>query len=119
MNSESKPLKEKPKIAILGSRGIPAEFGGFETFAEQLSVRMVEMGVDVTVFCESTQEYKEPYYKGVKLHYLSTPNLVGLRSIWFDLISILKTLRGYDAVYMLGYHCAFAFVIPWLFGTNF
>jgi glycosyltransferase involved in cell wall biosynthesis len=107
------------KIAILGSRGIPAEFGGFETFAEQLAVRLVDRGFDVTVFCESTQSYREPTYKGVKLVYLSTPNIVGLRSVWFDIVSILRTLRGYDVVYMLGYHAAFAFVLPWLFRTNF
>jgi glycosyltransferase involved in cell wall biosynthesis len=39
------------KIAILGTRGIPARYGGFETFAEQLSRRLVDHGHDVTVYC--------------------------------------------------------------------
>jgi glycosyltransferase involved in cell wall biosynthesis len=39
------------KIAILGTRGIPARYGGFETFAEQLSKRLVVHGHDVTVYC--------------------------------------------------------------------
>ena len=112
------PNNEK-KIAIIGSRGIPAEFGGFETFAEQLSLRLVDKGFNVTVYCESTQKYQEPEYKGVKLVYVSTPNIIGLRSIWFDFINIIRTLRGYDVVYMLGYHAAFAFILPWLFRTNF
>lgn len=107
------------KIAILGSRGIPAEFGGFETFAEQLAVRLVAFGHDVTVYCEKSQSYEEPSYKGVKLVYLETPNIVGLRSVWFDIVSIIQTLRGYDFVYMLGYHAGFAFVLPWAFRTNF
>jgi glycosyltransferase involved in cell wall biosynthesis len=39
------------KIAILGTRGIPARYGGFETFAEQLSKRLVNLGHEVTVYC--------------------------------------------------------------------
>ena len=38
------------RIAILGTRGIPANYGGFETFAEQLSTRLVERGHEVTVY---------------------------------------------------------------------
>ena len=106
------------RLAILGSRGIPAEFGGFETFAEQLAVRLVERGVDVTVFCEATQSYRASSYKGVKLKYLSTPRIAGLRSTWFDVVSIVKSLRGYDVVYMLGYNAAYAFFLPRLFRTK-
>jgi glycosyltransferase involved in cell wall biosynthesis len=39
------------KIAILGTRGIPARYGGFETFAEQISRRLAERGHKVTVYC--------------------------------------------------------------------
>jgi glycosyltransferase involved in cell wall biosynthesis len=109
----------RPRLAILGSRGIPAEFGGFETFAEQLAVRLVERGWDVTVFCEPSQTYREPEYKRVTLKYVCTPEITGVRSIWFDLMGMLRTLRGYDIVYMLGYHAAFAFFLPRLLGTNF
>lgn len=38
------------KIAILGTRGIPNNYGGFEQFAEYLSVGLVEKGHDVTVY---------------------------------------------------------------------
>ena len=107
------PTKTR-SVAILGSRGIPAEFGGFETFAEQLAVRLVARGYKVTVFCEYSQSYRKPDYKGVRLVYLRTPAVPGLRSIWFDSVCILRSLRGYDAVCMLGYHAAFAFVLPWL-----
>ena len=41
------------KIAILGTRGIPANYGGFETFAEELSTRLAIRGHDVTVYCRS------------------------------------------------------------------
>ncbi len=61
------------KIAIMGTRGIPANYGGFETFAEQLSVRLAERGHDVTVYGRSNIiDYKEKYYKGVELVILPT-----------------------------------------------
>ena len=41
------------KIAILGIRGIPANYGGFETFAEELAPRLVERGHEVTVYGRS------------------------------------------------------------------
>lgn len=109
----------RPRLAILGSRGIPAAFGGFETFAEQLAVHLVQLGWEVTVFCETTQAYRLREYKGVQLRYVPTPRLVGIRSLWFDSIGVLLALRGYDTVYMLGYHAAFIFVLPHLLNSNF
>jgi len=58
------------RIALLGTRGIPANYGGFETFAEEISVRLAEKGHDVTVFCR--ERYAEPIYRGVRLRYLPT-----------------------------------------------
>ncbi len=44
------------RLAILGSRGIPAQYGGFETFTEEVSLRLVTMGFEVTVVCQSEQK---------------------------------------------------------------
>lgn len=41
------------KIALLGTRGIPASYGGFETFAEEVSACLVRRGHDLTVYCRS------------------------------------------------------------------
>ncbi|MBN1352379.1 DUF1972 domain-containing protein [candidate division KSB1 bacterium] len=61
------------KIAIMGIRGIPANYGGFETFAEELSTRLVEKNHEVTVYGRSNIiDYKEKYYKGVELVILPT-----------------------------------------------
>lgn len=58
------------RLAILGTRGIPANYGGFETFAEELSVRLVERGHQVTVY--SRQRHPASQYRGVRLRYLPT-----------------------------------------------
>src|SRR5271165_5188867 len=58
------------RIALLGTRGIPASYGGFETFAEELSTRLVERGHSVTVYCRA--RYDSRCYRGVELLYLPT-----------------------------------------------
>jgi glycosyltransferase involved in cell wall biosynthesis len=58
------------KLAILGTRGIPAAYGGFETFAEELSWRLAARGHRVTVYCRSRSA--ETVYRGVSLRYLPT-----------------------------------------------
>src|SRR5690242_3740531 len=58
------------RIAILGTRGIPAHYGGFETFAEELSARLALVGNAVTVYCR--QRHSETSYRGVALRYLPT-----------------------------------------------
>lgn len=70
------------RIAILGTRGIPASYGGFETFAEHLSTRLVKRGHDVTVYCRA--HYVSPRqieYHGVHLKVLPT-----IRHKYFDTV---------------------------------
>ncbi|HJP94528.1 MAG TPA: glycosyltransferase [Pyrinomonadaceae bacterium] len=70
------------RIAILGTRGIPASYGGFETFAEHLATRLVARGHDVTVYCRA--HYVSPRqleYHGVKLVVLPT-----IRHKYFDTV---------------------------------
>ena len=55
------------KIAILGTRGIPNNYGGFEQFAEYLSIGLVEAGYDVTVYSPKYHWHKKDTYKGVKI----------------------------------------------------
>jgi glycosyltransferase involved in cell wall biosynthesis len=58
------------RIAILGTRGIPARYGGFETFAEELSQRLARRGHQVAVYCRDRQP--EGGYLGVERRYLPT-----------------------------------------------
>src|SRR5438045_9270032 len=61
------------RIVILGTRGVPANYGGFETFAEHLSTRLVARGHEVTVYCRA--HYVSPRqleYQCVRRHVLPT-----------------------------------------------
>jgi len=75
------------KFAIVGTRGIPARYGGFETFAEELSTRLAARGHRVTVYC---RQKSESPYRGVFLAYLPT-----IRHKYFDTIAhtFLSTLH--------------------------
>jgi glycosyltransferase involved in cell wall biosynthesis len=76
------------RIALAGTRGIPANYGGFETFAEELSTRLVARGHDVIVYCRT--RHSGPVYRGVRLQYLPT-----IRHKYFDTIAhtFLSTLH--------------------------
>jgi glycosyltransferase involved in cell wall biosynthesis len=105
-------------IAILGSRGIPAKYGGFETFAEELSRRLVGQGVNVTVYCESEEEKGSSSYNGVTLCHVKAPKLGPLSTLLFDLRCLWHARKAYDVVYMLGYGASLFCFIPRLFGTE-
>ncbi|MBI5542133.1 MAG: DUF1972 domain-containing protein [Bacteroidia bacterium] len=55
------------KIAIIGTRGIPNNYGGFEQFAEQISVRLSDYGNDVYVYNPAFHTYKNNLYKKVNI----------------------------------------------------
>ncbi|WP_316737852.1 DUF1972 domain-containing protein [Pedobacter aquatilis] len=78
------------RIAIIGSRGYPYVYGGFETFVKELSERLVTQGVEVHVYCQRdlfTEHPKE--VKGIKLHYLPTLPQKSLNQIIHSFLSII------------------------------
>ena len=82
------------RIAILGTRGIPANYGGFETFAEELSRRLVERGHDVTVYCRShyvDRDLKE--FNGVHLKVLPTVRHKYLDTVIHTFLSAMSRRR--------------------------
>jgi glycosyltransferase involved in cell wall biosynthesis len=106
------------RIAILGSRGIPARYGGFESFAEQLAVGLAKEGVEVTVFCESGAGAQPDEYRGVKLEYVRAPAFGPLTTILFDVRCLWRARRNHDVVYMLGYGASFMCFLPRLWGKE-
>jgi glycosyltransferase involved in cell wall biosynthesis len=102
-------------IALLGTRGIPANYGGFETFAEELSIRLVRRGHTVTVYCR--EKYSAPTYQGVKVVYLPS-----IRHKYFDTLAHtcvstfhLLTHRVDVALYCNAANAIFT-ILPRMFG---
>jgi glycosyltransferase involved in cell wall biosynthesis len=105
------------RIAILGCRGIPARYGGFETFAEQLAVRLVERGHSVTVFCEKV-EGAAKQYKGVELRHIAALPLGPLSTMFYDASCLWQARSSFDVVYMLGYGSSALCWLPRVWGEQ-
>lgn len=89
------------KIALIGSRGIPARYSGFETFYEQLAVRLAARGHDVTVYNRShfIKDVRGSY-RGVRLVTLPSIPTKHLDTLTHTLVSSLHALtQGYDIAY--------------------
>ena len=108
------------KIAILGSRGIPAHYGGFETLADEVSTRLVKRGHEVTVYCckpYSTTTAKT--YAGVERVVLPAFRAKHLEKPLYAFLSLLHVCpRTLDAVLMLGVSVSAFCFIPRLFGKK-
>lgn len=90
------------KIAIIGTQGVPAHYGGFETLAENLVRENHSPEIQYTVFCSSKGiKTKEKYFKGARLEYIPI-KANGVWSILYDTVSLLKATRGYDVIVVLG-----------------
>ncbi len=89
------------KIAIIGSVGIPAKYGGFETLVEYLTVNLSSKFL-ITVFC-SSKGYKNKIssYNNTRLIYLPF-NANGIQSIFYDILSIWYALFFADVLLILG-----------------
>ncbi|MDB5221371.1 MAG: glycosyl transferase family 1 [Chitinophagaceae bacterium] len=94
------------KIAILGTRGIPNNYGGFEQIAGYLSKGLVEKGHAVTVYNSHKHPYKENNWNGVQIVRCFDPEfLIGTAGQFiYDLNCILDTRKkNFDIILMLGY----------------
>lgn len=114
---------ETYSIAIIGSRGIPNRYGGFEKFTEILSTELVKKGKKVYVSCEYAEEPKASKYNGVNLFYFPIkPPKINLLRIFYEFLydgySLFWASRNANTVYMLGYSAALLFFIPKLFGKE-
>ena len=83
------------RIGILGTRGVPARYGGFETLAEELSARLAERGHEVTVYGRT--RYMEPgltSWRGARIRTLPTIPTKHLDTVLHGLVS------GIDAAFI-------------------
>jgi glycosyltransferase involved in cell wall biosynthesis len=94
------------KLGILGTRGIPNQYGGFEQLAENLSVQLAQRGHEVSVYCSSLHPSPESSYHGVERIICRDPEsrLGTAGQFIYDLNCIRDARhRNFDVILQLGY----------------
>lgn len=94
------------KVGIIGTRGIPNYYGGFEQFAQYLAVYLVEKNCEVYVYNSSNHPYQKKKYKGVNIVHCKDPEkkLGTIGQFVYDLNCILDSRkRNLDIILQLGY----------------
>lgn len=94
------------KIGILGTRGIPNHYGGFEQFAEHLSQGLLQRGHDVAVYNSSLHPYKKREWNGVQIiHCRDWEHKIGAAGQFFYDLNCINDARkrNFDVLLHLGY----------------
>lgn len=96
------------KIAFVSTRGIPNSYGGFEQFAEQISVRLVARGHEVVVYSPHYHAYRADEYHGVRVKHIYSPERwmgSSAGSFVYDFLSFRDALKRErpDIIYVAGY----------------
>lgn len=101
------------KIQILGTRGIPAQHGGFESFAEDFSLYLVNKGWEVTVYCQEvgTGTAWEDNWRGIHLVHIPVNRKGAIGTVLFDWKSTLQAAAQKKTVLTLGYNTALFCII--------
>lgn len=96
------------KVAIIGTVGVPANYGGFETLVEQLVRHNKSEDLQYAVYCSKKSYTDERWvYHGAKTEYIGL-SANGIQSIPYDIVSLIKASRRSDVILVLGVSgCAF------------
>jgi glycosyltransferase involved in cell wall biosynthesis len=91
----------RKKVGIVGTAGLPASYGGFETLAQNLVAHLADR-YDFTVYCKRTsREKRHPGFSGARLVYLPFHSN-GWESLPYDIVSLLHAISTMDVVLYLG-----------------
>ncbi|GAB1416545.1 glycosyltransferase family 1 protein [Paludibacter sp.] len=104
---------KKKKVAIVGTNGIPARYGGFETLAENLTKELNEE-FDFIVYCSKIQKPKLKSFNNSKLINLPL-KANGLQSLIYDTLTTIHALIFYDIILLLGPAVGYVLVLNKLF----
>ena len=84
---------KKKHVYIIGSKGIPAHYGGFETFVDNLVSRQVSEKIKYHVACMSDKKKRHGKYAKAELFYVKTRNIHSARAVLYDILSMKHTLK--------------------------
>lgn len=96
-------LREPAKIGVIGTVGVPAKYGGFETLVHHLILNLSKY-VDFTVYASKkayTEEERVEEWKGAKVKYMPL-KANGFQSIFYDLLSMIHAVRNCNYLLVLG-----------------
>lgn len=100
----------RPHLNILGTRGVPAAHGGFETFAEKLALYLVSRGISVTVYCQSDGpvdlDGREDTWRGIHRVHFGTKRQGCTGTMEFDLACVRDVIKRPGVDLVLGYNTA-------------
>jgi len=101
-------VNNNKKLNILGIRGIPANHGGFETFAEAYSLYLVDRGWDITVYCQEEGKGKvyESIWNNINRVHIPVSKEGPLGTIIFDFKCVIHSLKKPGLILSLGYNTA-------------
>lgn len=90
------------KVAIIGTVGVPANYGGFETLVEQLVRHNHNEELQYAVYCSKKSYNDERWvYHGAKTEYVGL-NANGIQSVPYDIVSLIKASKRSDVILILG-----------------
>ncbi|WP_182113254.1 MULTISPECIES: DUF1972 domain-containing protein [unclassified Actinotalea] len=98
------------RIALVGTRGVPARYGGFETCVEEVGRRLVDRGHSVTVYCRGGDEDARPTHLGMRLVHLPAVRSRSLETLSHTGLSV-GHLAGHRTDAAVVFNAANA---PWL-----
>lgn len=83
---------KKKHIFIIGSKGIPAKYGGFETFVENLTARKTNNNIEYYVSCMANEEGFFKYNNAVCFN-VKVPNIGSAKAIYYDIQALKKSIK--------------------------
>ena len=84
--------EEIKNIYIIGSKGIPAKYGGFETFVENLTAKKASENIKYHVACMANDE-KEFEYDGARCFNVKVPNIGPAKAVYYDIKALKKSIK--------------------------
>ena len=108
------------RIAILGTRGVPSGYSGYEAFADEVGHRLADRGHEVLVYCRRSLFYERPrIYRGMRLLYLPSIQTKSLSTFSHMFLSALDVLfRSVDAALVCNVANSPFCIIPKLIGIR-
>ncbi|AFM16111.1 glycosyltransferase [Mycolicibacterium chubuense NBB4] len=100
------PQDDRPTVRILGTHGVPANYGGFETAAENVARYLTDHGWRAIVYCQTNHDgpIYEDTWNGIERVNISVPNLGWTGTARFDWLSIRHAVKHRDVCLTFGYN---------------